>query len=124
MKTYHGSCHCEKVRFELRTTLEKVIICNCSICTKKGAIHHRVPKEQFRLLTGTEELTLYNFNTKKAKHYFCKHCGIHPFSNPRLDPTAYSVNIRCLDDFDLEASTLEIIEFDGKNWEKAAKGLK
>ena len=69
-------------------------------------------------------ISLYQFDSKIAKHWFCKHCGIHPFSNPRAAPEMYSVNVRCLDDFDLEAAELEIRQFDGRNWEEAIKTLK
>ncbi len=36
----------------------------------------------------------------------------------------YSINVRCLDDFDLETANLEIRKFDGRNWEEAIKSLK
>ncbi|MDP6953456.1 MAG: GFA family protein, partial [Alphaproteobacteria bacterium] len=39
MRTYHGSCHCGTVTFEVEADLSKIIECNCSICTKKGALH-------------------------------------------------------------------------------------
>jgi len=86
MQTYGGSCHCGAVRFEIETDLSKAIECNCSICSKKGALHHRVPAENFRLLAGKESLSLYQFGSKTAKHWFYSHCGIHPFSNPRMAP--------------------------------------
>ena len=54
-----------------------------------------------------------------AKHYFCRHCGIHPFVRPRLDPTRWAVNVRCIDSVDL--SSLEVRAFDGENWEAAAQ---
>jgi hypothetical protein len=112
------------VRFEIATDLKIAVACNCSICTKKGALHHRVTPAQFKLLSGADALSLYQFDSKIAKHWFCKHCGIHPFSNPRAAPEMYSVNVRCLDDFDLEAAELEIRQFDGRNWEEAIKTLK
>ncbi len=121
MKRYHGSCHCGRVQFAATTTIDKVIDCNCSICTKKGVLHHRVPPERFELLEGEEFLSLYQFDTKEAKHYFCRECGIHPFSMPRSAPDSYSVNIRCLDDFDLETAQYEVIKFDGRNWEEAVE---
>jgi hypothetical protein len=71
------------------------------------------------LLQGQGELTLYQFNTKVAKHFFCKRCGIHAFRNPRSNPDAYAVNVRCLDDFDLETAKYEVRLFDGRNWEAA-----
>ena len=124
MQTYHGSCHCGRVKFQVETTIDRVMECNCSICTKKGALHHRVGPEQFTLLEGEEFLKLYQFDSKEASHYFCSHCGIHPFTRPRLDPTQYSVNIRCLDNFDLETASFERFRFDGRNWETAAARLR
>jgi hypothetical protein len=119
MKTYQGSCHCGRVKFTVTTDLDKVVLCNCSICSKKGVLHHRVSPEQFNLLEGEEYLSLYQFDTKEAKHFFCKECGIHPFSNPRAAPNMYSINVRCLDDFDLETEEYEVVKFDGRNWEGA-----
>lgn len=120
MPIYHGSCHCGRVKFKVTTTLDKVTACNCTICTKKGALHHRVAAGQFELLQGEDFLSLYQFDSKEASHYFCRECGIHPFSNPRLAPEMVSVNVRCLDDFDLTKEQYEIVEFDGRNWEEAA----
>ncbi len=121
METYHGSCHCGAVRFEVDTELNAVTQCNCTICDKKGSLLHRVPPERFRLLAGEDALVLYQFNTKVAKHYFCRHCGIHPFHRPRAAPEIYNINVRCLDDFDREAAGLRVNTFDGKNWEEAFK---
>jgi hypothetical protein len=100
-----------------------VVSCNCTICTKKGVLHHRVAPQQFKLVEGQEHLSLYQFDTKEAKHYFCNTCGIHPFSNPRAAPAMYSINIRCLDDFDLESEEYEVVDFDGRNWESAVTKL-
>jgi hypothetical protein len=124
MKMYEGSCHCGKVRFEIVTDLNSAAECNCSICTKKGALHHRVPPERFKLVAGEDALTLYQFGTKTAKHWFCKYCGIHPFSNPRAAPDQYSINVHCLDNVDLSKASLEIKKFDGRNWEEAIKNFK
>ena len=123
MNTYHGSCHCGLVKFTVNTIIDKVVLCNCSICSKKGVLHHRVPPERFSIVEGKESLSLYQFDTKEANHYFCKVCGIQPFSNPRAAPEMYSVNIRCLDDFDLEAEKYEVVKFDGRNWEDAVQLL-
>lgn len=123
MTLYHGSCHCGRVTFQVETVLDKVVECNCSICTKKGVLHHRVTPERFTLLTGAESLALYQFDTKEARHYFCKECGIHPFSNPRAAPDHYTINVRCLDDVDLSSATFEVVKFDGRNWEAAVAAL-
>lgn len=124
MKIRQGGCHCGEVRFEIETELSKAIECNCSICTKKGALLHRVPPERFRLLSGRDALTLYQSGTMIAKHWFCKHCGMHAFNHPRAAPELYSVNIRCLDDFHELRDGIEIVPFDGRNWERAMQNFK
>ena len=58
------------------------------------------------------------FNTGTAKHTFCRHCGIHAFYQPRTDPENYSVNARCLDDYDPAVMQPRRL-FDGRNWEEA-----
>ncbi|MCH7864398.1 MAG: GFA family protein [Proteobacteria bacterium] len=121
MKTYHGSCHCGAVKFEVDAELSEITRCTCSMCSKKGGLFCYVPPDQFRLLQGEEDLTLYRFNTELAKHIFCKHCGIHAFGHPRSTPDLYLVNVRCLDDFDLETEEYEVKLFDGRNWEAAFK---
>ena len=118
-RTYHGSCHCGAVKFEVEGDLSILGVCNCSICTKKGAFHHTVPPERFKLLEGEDDLKLYQFNKKIAEHYFCSHCGIQTFSHPRTAPKNYNVNIRCLDDFDVNTAEFEVRHFDGRNWEQA-----
>lgn len=117
MRTYEGGCHCGRVRFRVTTDLSGVSECNCSICTKKGFLHLIVPPAQFELLAGRDDLTTYEFNTRTAKHTFCRHCGVHSFYVPRSDPDKIDVNVRCLDDVDL--SRLVVAQFDGRQWEAA-----
>ncbi len=124
MRTYQGGCHCGRVRFEADIDLTGVTECNCSICIKKGSLNLRVQPGHFRLLSGQDALTLYQFGLKIARHWFCKHCGIHPFWNPRAAPDQYSINVRCLDDFETEKPNIEIKAFDGKNWEETIKTFK
>ncbi|HEV8711909.1 MAG TPA: GFA family protein [Candidatus Binatia bacterium] len=116
MPTYQGGCHCGRVRFEVTAELDRVVECNCSICTKKGFLHLIVEPGQFRLLTPANTVTLYQFNTKTAKHYFCPVCGIHSYYIPRSHPDKIDVNVRCLEGVDLQRLTLQ--SFNGWEWEK------
>ena len=118
---YQGACHCGRVTFEVRAELNYVVECNCSICRRKGALWHPAAETDLRILTGAADLALYQFNTKTAKHYFCRSCGIHPFSRPRIDPGRWVFNVRCIDGVDLSA--LKVRAFDGQNWEATAKAL-
>ena len=119
--TYRGSCHCRRVTFEVQAQLGYVVDCNCSLCRRRGALWHGVSESKLRILTGEADLVLYQFNTKTAKHYFCRHCGIHPFIRPRLDPSRWAINIRCLDGVDL--SSIAVRSFDGEHWEEAASAF-
>ena len=116
-RTYRGGCHCGRIRFEVRGSLDRVSECNCSICAKKGYVHWIVPRSAFRLLTQSDNIAAYAFNTKTARHLFCPNCGVASFYIPRSDPEAFDVNVRCLEGVNL--GKLEYDYFDGRNWEKA-----
>ena len=115
MQVHKGSCHCGTVTFEVTGQIDEVTICNCSVCTKKGIIHCPVQDEHFHLLTGEESLSLYRFGSEKASHWFCSKCGIHTFGRPRMDPSRYTVNARCLDDFEQVLADSAEKTFNGKD---------
>lgn len=85
------------------------------MCGKSGTLLTFIPEADFKLLSGEEGLTNYQFNKKHINHLFCKVCGIKSFaSGAAPDGTMMmAVNVRCLDDFDIQ--TLEIQAFDGKS---------
>jgi hypothetical protein len=113
MPTHVGSCHCGNVRFEVDAEIDHVRSCDCSICSKRGALNFRVAKDRLRLLTPWENLSLYQWGSRTAKDYFCKTCGVLPFRRPS-DPTpqelrdgvepfdGWAVNVRCLTGVDLQ----------------------
>ena len=114
---HSGGCHCKRVRFEVLAPAQlEVGECNCSMCSKAGYLHLMVQKERFKLLSGEDALTAYQFNTGTAKHLFCRHCGVKSFYVPRSHPDGFSVNARCLDEGTVTGMT--ITQIDGKNWEK------
>jgi hypothetical protein len=52
------------------------------------------------IVEGVAALSLYQFNTRAAQHFFCKVCGVYPFHQTRKDPQAWRVNLGCLDGVD------------------------
>jgi hypothetical protein len=101
----------------VRDDLSSVIVCNCSICAKKGFLHLIVAPSCFDLLSGESDLTTYRFNTGVAADHFCRVCGIHSFYVPRSDPDKIDVNVRCLDGID--PTSLRLATFDGLHWEES-----
>lgn len=99
MKTLKGSCHCGAVTFqvELKNGLEDVHHCDCSLCKRRSAYVASVGLGELTLLSGADNLTLYQFNTGTAKHYFCKTCGVYTHHQRRSNPNEFSFNIGCLE---------------------------
>ena len=94
-------CHCGGVEAQINIkSITKVMRCNCSICKKKGAIMSIVKNEDFKILKGENNLKLYQFHTKVAKHFFCSICGIYTHHNPRSNPAMTGFNLGCIDEID------------------------
>jgi len=118
---YSGGCHCRAIRFEVEAPEAiEAVDCNCSVCAMTGFVHLIVPKSNFTLLQGENKLSTYTFNSRIAKHTFCKTCGIKPFYTPRSNPDGIDVNVRCLD---TQPQSLTLQPFDGQHWEDNAHTL-
>lgn len=112
---YVGGCHCGNVRYEVETSIEFGLVCNCSICSKKGHILGFAPEADFKLIKGEGSLSDYQFNKKVIHHLFCSNCGISSFGKSTMPDGAkvVALNLRCLDNFDLK--NLPMHEYDGKS---------
>jgi hypothetical protein len=115
LKTYAGGCQCGKVRYEAQVDLAGAVLsCNCSMCGRAGTLLQFIPATQFKLLSGEDGLTDYQFNKKRIHHLFCSVCGIKSFARGAgpNGPTV-AVNVRCLDD--VNVGDLKITAYDGKH---------
>jgi hypothetical protein len=114
-RTYTGGCHCGQVRYQVTLALDRVMTCNCSICSKTGTLLAFAPAEQFALLSGEEALTDYQFHRNHIHHLFCSRCGIRSFvgGTDRQGRELRGINVRCLDGVDLDA--LELTRVDGRS---------
>jgi len=115
MTTHRGGCHCGKVRYEVDGDVREVIECNCSICAKTGTLLAFVSPDAFRLLSGGDELSDYQFASKRIHHLFCPTCGIRSFARGTGPggKDMVAINVRCLEG--VEPSTLTIRPFDGRS---------
>lgn len=110
-----GSCHCGKVRYEVEGDFSKGIECNCSMCARKGSILSFVPATKFKLLSGEDSLTDYQFNKHVIHHLFCSTCGVTSFARGQMPDGSpmVAVNVRTLEDFDLGKVSRQM--YDGKS---------
>jgi len=101
-ETKIGNCHCGAIHFQvdLPNGLEEIRRCNCSMCSRRGAVVASVKLEGLKILKGEDKLSLYQFNTMTAKHYFCSICGIYTHHQRRSNPTQFGINIACLEGVD------------------------
>ena len=109
-------CHCGAIEAEINIAkkLERTIRCNCSLCKRKGSVMSLVKNENFKIIKGAEKLSIYQFHTKVAKHYFCSICGIYTHHNPRSNPAMTGFNLGCVDEVDTFSLT-DILVNDGIN---------
>lgn len=123
IRTYKGSCHCGKVRFEADTDLSAGTgRCNCSICSKQRWWSVAVKPDALRISSGESELADYEFGTHSVHHLFCRHCGIRPFVRGYVEAIGghfCSVNLAALDDVepaDLIAAPVRYMDGRHNQW--------
>jgi hypothetical protein len=112
---YMGSCHCGKVAFEVEGELTGAVACNCTICSRKGALLWAVPRDTLRLRGAEQDIGTYTFNKHVIAHRFCRNCGIHPFAEDTAsegERSAY-VNILCLEG--INVASVPVQDFDGRS---------
>ncbi|MDA9495236.1 GFA family protein [Bradyrhizobium sp. CCBAU 11361] len=100
MPTYRGSCHCGAVTFSLVSDITEITTCDCSLCRQKNALMTKVHESALAVESGEDLLSVYEWNTHRAKHFFCSRCGIYTFHRKRATPDHFGVNVFCLEGFD------------------------
>ena len=113
---YKLSCHCQAVEIELnpQNGLDSFVRCNCSMCKRRGAIMAILEHGDIKVVKGQDKLSLYQFHTNTAKHYFCAVCGIYTHHQTRTNKSKYGVNVACVHDVD-SLDINDVKDIDGKN---------
>lgn len=93
------TCHCGAVELEVKLSdgLNTARRCDCSFCRRRGAIAASAPLDGIKIIKGADKLTLYQWGSKTARHYFCSVCGIYTHHQRRSNPNEYGVNIAALE---------------------------
>lgn len=122
-KTYHGSCHCQAIKFEADLDLQVASKrCNCSFCKKSRYWKAFAYKGEFRLLEGEAALRDYqaadsSWPEGDVHHYFCAHCGIRCFSKGFLPMEPFNgefhaIYVASLDDASDEELAQALVEYE------------
>jgi hypothetical protein len=115
-----GSCHCGAHRFTAPAP-ETVTRCNCSICTKRGAVCAYYAPEEVEFRLTPSELTDYQWGDRMMTFHHCAVCGCGVFNDSDAwttdegeeRPARITLNARLFDDFDLAAVPVRYV--DGRN---------
>jgi hypothetical protein len=116
---HHGSCLCGDVQFEVELDWTQGSRCNCTLCTKIGMVGSIVKPAAFRLKSPESQLSSFTRTPEIGKRFFCSRCHVYCFGTGHLEVLGgdfVSVNLNCLDGFDV--SRAELIHWDGRhnNW--------
>lgn len=108
---YHGSCHCQGVRYEAEFDLARGSNrCNCSLCSKARAWFLFVRGDKFKLLAGADLLSTYEWvpagrSEPGLTYRFCSRCGVRMYAagnHEQLGGHFYAIHVPTLDDVDRE----------------------
>lgn len=97
-RTVKASCHCGAVVIAAVPIGDgmRPMRCTCSFCRRRQAGNISARADSLRILQGADALTLYQFGTRTAEHFFCRHCGIYTHHRRRSDQSEIGLNIGCI----------------------------
>ncbi len=115
-----GSCHCGLVTLTLAVKPDYLNDCNCSLCSKRGAIWGYLATEAVALEGETDFYVRGDRENPAVRVHFCGICGCttHWSPMPLFPQELMGVNVRLFDPVDLKGLTLNFP--DGANWDGQA----
>lgn len=111
---HRASCHCGKLAREFEADIQGALSCNCSICSRSGALLMFLPRDRVKVAATPDAVSTYTFNKHVIQHKFCKACGIKVLGEA-VDPQGNeisAINLRCVEG--LEFDKLPVQHFNGR----------
>lgn len=98
------TCHCGAVELAVELSDDEIaeaFRCDCSFCSRRGALVAPVPGSALRIVRGAGALSSYKWGTGAAEHFFCATCGIYTHHRRRVDPSGFGVNVAAIEGVDV-----------------------
>ncbi|QJF51590.1 GFA family protein [Roseobacter ponti] len=98
-RTVTASCHCGAIVLEAALTADpgSAARCTCSFCARRQAANVSARAASVRVIRGAGNLSLYTWGTHRAKHWFCRTCGIYTHHQRFSDPSECGINVGCIE---------------------------
>jgi len=119
MWTLVGTCHCGAIRATLRSAkapeASQVRACQCSFCTRHGAMTASDPAGSATFQVQRAALTQYQFGTRSGTSLICARCGVYAGVVLEDAGKTWSVlNVRGLAVAQLQGRSAEPVVYDGE----------
>jgi len=106
---FSGSCHCGALAYDVEEAIPRQALeCNCSICRRKGSLHHFTTPDRFAFRGTADAISVYTFRKHNVQHKFCRTCGCAPFAEGTGPDRKrmVEINLRCVEGLDLKSLTI------------------
>ncbi|CAH0539555.1 GFA family protein [Vibrio marisflavi] len=109
------TCHCGRVRLDLKVLPKEVGECNCSICRRYAALWAYFSPEQVQI-TLKENTAFYCWGDKEVEFHRCNLCGCltHYVTTDKCSEDIFAVNMRMAESEIL--STTPVRKIDGTSY--------
>ncbi len=122
-KTFQGSCHCQKVKYDCKIDTDKdsIQICNCSLCSKLRWKGLKINPSQITITEGKDNLSEYKMTYTTT--YSCKDCNVLVYSLTEATdwaPDYCRINITSLDNIspeEINSITTEYVDGKADTWQ-------
>ncbi len=100
-----ATCHCGAVELSVNLSdgMNTIRRCDCSFCRRRQAAAVSALLDGVKIVKGADNLSMYQWGTKTAKHYFCKTCGIYTHHQRRSNPNEYGINAANIEGVNIRA---------------------
>ena len=107
-----ASCHCGNVKLEITESIEAVTSCNCSVCSRYGALWGYFASKNVNV-NSVSDTGKYCWGDKSIEFHHCQNCGCVTHYTPVevSDNSKMAVNFNMVNSSILNG--LKVRHFDG-----------